>query len=80
MFLEAINDFNLDKGNILFNQTYDSKYTVGIKKLGIKPETENIIEIILIYIALFSIIILFCILFFSRILSISRTKNNKVNF
>ena len=64
----------------MFNQIYDNKYAVGIKKLGIKPKTENIIEIILIFFALFSIIILFCIPIFSRIKSTLRAKNNKINF
>ena len=70
---------NLDEGNILFNRTYDSKYAVGINKLGIKPKTEDIIEIILIFFALFSILILFCIPFFSRIMSVSKANNNKIN-
>ena len=71
---------NLDEENILFNRTYDSKYAVGIKKLGIKPKTKDIIEIILIFFALFVVLILFCIPIFSRIMSTVRTKNNKINF
>ena len=36
--VKSLNEFvlNLDEGNILFNRTYDSKYAVGIEKLGIK--------------------------------------------
>ena len=80
--VKSLNEFvlNLDEGNILFNRTYDSKYAVGIKKLEIKPKPENVIEIILIFFALFSIIILFCIPIFSRIKSTLRAKNNKINF
>ena len=82
ILLKSLNEFvyNIDESNILFNQIYDNKYAVGIKKLGIKPKTENIIEIILIFFALFSIIILFCIPIFSRIKSTLRAKNNKINF
>ena len=73
--VKSLNKFvlNLDEGNILFTRTYDSKYAVGIKKLGIKPKTEDIIEIILIFFALFSILILFCIPIISRIRLIRRT-------
>jgi len=79
--VKSLNEFvlNLDEGNVLFNRTYDSKYAVGIKKLGIKPKTENIIEIILIFFALFSILILFCIPIFSRIRLILRAKANNNN-
>ena len=77
--VKSLNEFvlNLDEGNILFNRTYDSKYAVGIKKLGIKPKTEDIIEIILIFFALFSIIILFCMPMFSRIKLILSAKISK---
>ena len=79
--VKSLNEFvlNLDEGNILFNRTYDSKYAVGIKKLGIKTKTEDIIEIILIFFALFSIMILFCIPIFSRVKLILRTKTSKNN-
>ena len=70
--VKSLNEFvySLDEGNISFNRTYDSKYAVGIMKLDIKPKTENIIEIILIFFALFSIIILFCIPIFSHIYNV----------
>ena len=79
--VKSLNEFvlNLDEGNILFNRTYDSKYAVGIKKLGIKTKTEDIIEIILIFFALFSIVILFCIPIFSRVKLILRAKTKKNN-
>ena len=79
--VKSLNEFvlNLDEGNILFNRTYDSKYAVGIKKLDIKPKTEDVIEIILIFFALFSIMILFCIPIFSRIKLILRAKMSKNN-
>ena len=79
--VKSLNEFvlNLDEGNILFNRTYDSKYAVGIKKLGIKTKTEDITEIILIFFALFSIMILFCIPIFSRIKLILRAKTSKNN-
>ena len=79
--VKSLNEFvlNLDEGNILFNRTYDSKYAVGIKKLSIKPKTEDIIEIILIFFALFSIMILFCIPIFSHIKLILRAKMGKNN-
>ena len=79
--VKSLNEFvlNLDEGNILFNRTYDSKYAVGIKKLDIKPKTEDIIEIILIFFALFSILILFSIPIFSRIKLILRSKMSKNN-
>ena len=79
--VKSLNEFvlNLDEGNILFNRTYDSKYAVGIKKLSIKPKTEDIIEIILIFFALFSILILFCIPIFSRVKSILSGKTSKNN-
>ena len=77
--VKSLNEFvlNLDERNILFNRTYDSKYTVGIKKLGIKTKTEDIIEIILIFFALFSIMILFCIPIFSRVKLILKAKTSK---
>ena len=79
--VKSLNEFvlNLDEGSILFNQTYDSKYAIGIKKLGIKTKTEDIIEIILIFFALFSIMILFCIPIFSRVKLILRAKTSKNN-
>ena len=79
--VKSLNEFvlNLDEGSILFNQTYDSKYAIGIKKLGIKTKTEDIIEIILIFFALFSIMILFCIPMFSRIKLIISAKISKNN-
>ena len=75
----VLNLLNLNKGNIFVTRTYDSKYAVGMKKLGIKTKAEDIIEIILIYFALFSIIILFCIPIFSRIKLILRVKTSKNN-
>jgi hypothetical protein len=79
--VKSLNEFvlNLDEGNVLFNRTYDSKYAVGIKKLGIKPKTKDIIAIILIFFALFSILFLFCIPIVSRIKLILRTKISKNN-
>ena len=49
---------------------YKNGDEIGIMKLDIKPKTENIIEIILIFFALFSIIILFCIPIFSHIYNV----------
>ena len=71
---------NLDTESILFNRTYKSKYAVGLNKLDLKPKTEDIIGIFLIYFAFSVILILFCIPIFSRILSKMRAKNNKINF
>jgi len=81
ILVKSLNKFvhNLDVENILFNRTLESKYAIGIKKLALKPKTEDIIEIILIFSALFSILILFCIPIFSRIMLTSRAKNNKIN-
>ena len=69
--VKSLNEFvgDLDKEKLLFNSTYDSKYAVGMKKLGIKPTSENIIEVILIFFALIAIIILFCIPIFFRVKS-----------
>ena len=72
--------YNLDTESILFNRTYKSKYAVGLNKLDLKPKTEDIIGIFLIYFAFSVILILFCIPIFSRILSKMRAKNNKINF
>ena len=79
--VKSLNEFvfNLDEENILFNQVYESKYVIGIKKLGIKIENDDVFEIVLIFFALFSIIILFCIPIFSRIKLIVKTKTNKNN-
>ena len=81
ILVNGLNKFvnNLYKENFLFNRSYDSKYEIGIRKLEIKPKPENVIEIILIFIALFFIIFLFCIPIFSRIKSTSRAKNNEIN-
>ena len=57
---------SLDKENILYKRVYDSKYDVGIKKLGIKPRNENIIETILVFLSLVFIIFLFIKSIFSR--------------
>ena len=70
---------NLNKQNILFNRTSESKYITGIKKLDLKPKNEDIIEIMIVLFALLSILILFCIPIFSRIWSPLKTKNNKIN-
>jgi len=69
ILLNGLNEFikNLDKENVLFNRIYDNKYSVGIKKLEIKPTPENLIEIILTFLALLFIIFLFSIPIFSRI-------------
>ena len=72
--------YNLDTESILFNRTYESKYAVGLNKLDLRPKTEDIIGIFLIYFAFSVILILFCIPIFSRILSKMRAKNNKINF
>jgi len=82
ILINSLNEFvkTLNEDNILFNRTLDSKYAIGIKKLAIKPKTENVVEIILIFFALFFIIILFCIPIFSRIISSLRSKNNNINF
>ena len=67
---------SLDKQNILFKRTLESKYITGIKKLGLKPKNQDIIEIMIVLFALVFILILFCIPILSRILS---PKNNKTN-
>ena len=72
--------YNLDAESFLFNRTYESKYAVGLNKLDLKPKTEDIIGIFLIYFAFSVILILFCIPIFSRIMLKIRTKNNKINF
>ena len=71
--------YNLDTESILFNRTYESKYAVGLNKLDLKPKTEDIIGIFLIYFAFSVILILFCIPIFSRIKLIVKTKTNKNN-
>ncbi|MAF20964.1 MAG: hypothetical protein CMI55_04865 [Parcubacteria group bacterium] len=66
--VKSLNEFalSLSEKNVLLNRTYDNKYTVGIKKLGLKPKTEDIIETIIVFFALFCILILFCVPIFYR--------------